>query len=807
MTLTNRQPMLDNVRRFWIDGVLENSLHGAVLMQLGLQAQPEQVKHPWDVKIRHEGTDRSLPDGTRILDVFDYSGGSLLILGDPGSGKTTLLLELTRDLLKRAELQADYCIPVVFNLSSWAKDRPDIDAWMVDELNIKYQVARGVAEKWVKATALLPLLDGLDEVSETVRDACVTAINDYHRLHPDVPLVVCSRTHDYDILTTQLDFHTAVMIDPLSATQVDAYLASFGQELDGLRQQMASDGRLRALAETPLTLSIMTLAYQGIDPATLPEDVSMDVQRHHLFDTYIEKMFERHRKSQDQPPEETLRYLSWLAGRMVERRQTLFHIENLQWDWLETRLQHSVYKLFSRLSYGAGIGAIAGGLAAIVMMVMISVLLNEELRIYQSGMSAWISGIYAILIYALFGSLVGILCGGTVFGLTGLLAFTADRLQVKGIARSYRSRIGAVSIGIGVFSGAIGGWVMYALSHVINGGVPTLYMHHLYEIGQETRRMEGLEVAWFWMQVGMLLGLFGGIFSTLLAKWWTGSSGRKRQIVGGVYGLLTGAAFTLCVWFSMATPYTEIQYFWLPFAIFSLFTGGLGIVAGGFKDEVESAESLGWRWNWRWAKVGLAVAFVIAGLDYLSLQSSYYPPDNYLVRALTIFIPAATLCVLVGGVAAGLRKSEKVDSRTQPNQGIRHTAKSAIKITAAFSIVGIFISLIVTTVMVFTSYASNGISLASLSDWELSMLSQNLRGAIALGVASGLVVGLALGGTDTVIKHLLVRFMLWRNGDIPLNYAQELDHAASLILLRKVGGGYIFVHRYLLEHFARMTIE
>jgi hypothetical protein len=34
------------------------------------------------------------------------------------------------------------------------------------------------------------------------------------------------------------------------------------------------------------------------------------------------------------------------------------------------------------------------------------------------------------------------------------------------------------------------------------------------------------------------------------------------------------------------------------------------------------------------------------------------------------------------------------------------------------------------------------------------------------------------------------------------HYARFLDTCASAGLLRKVGGGYIFAHRYLLEYFA-----
>jgi hypothetical protein len=49
--------------------------------------------------------------------------------------------------------------------------------------------------------------------------------------------------------------------------------------------------------------------------------------------------------------------------------------------------------------------------------------------------------------------------------------------------------------------------------------------------------------------------------------------------------------------------------------------------------------------------------------------------------------------------------------------------------------------------------------------------------------------------------------MLRLNGSAPLNYVRFLDCAAGRIFLRKVGGGYIFVHRLLLEYFASLEPE
>jgi hypothetical protein len=53
------------------------------------------------------------------------------------------------------------------------------------------------------------------------------------------------------------------------------------------------------------------------------------------------------------------------------------------------------------------------------------------------------------------------------------------------------------------------------------------------------------------------------------------------------------------------------------------------------------------------------------------------------------------------------------------------------------------------------------------------------------------------------LQHWVTRSLLWCYGDMPLNYVRFLDYATSRIFLRRVGGGYSFVHRMLLDHFAK----
>ena len=107
------------------------------------------------------------------------------------------------------------------------------------------------------------LLDGLDEVAADRREKCVDAINEFRTEHGLTALTVCSRSEEYQVLKAKISLEGAIMIQPLTAKQVDAYFERFGKCLVGLKQALKKDKALQELAETPLMLSILALAYSG----------------------------------------------------------------------------------------------------------------------------------------------------------------------------------------------------------------------------------------------------------------------------------------------------------------------------------------------------------------------------------------------------------------------------------------------------------------------------------------------------------------------------------------------------------------
>ena len=384
-----RRILLNHVENFWVKGILEKSLHGVALLELGIKEDPHAVHYPW--AIRRESAPETLPAGTTMLEIFEQIGlgRSLLILGAPGAGKTTMLLELARLLIERARQDAAEPIPMVFNLSSWTEKQSLAD-WLAAELNAGYTVSKKHAPKLIEGDKLLLLLDGLDEVRPESRAKCVEAINQFRKEHGLTCVAACSRSQEYADLNARLAFDGAIEIQPLTAGQVEAYFERFGGKLAGIRQALQSDPVLQEMAETPLFLSIMTLAYQNQQATGILVSASAEEQRKHIFDTYIDRMFERPGRAQTErfSRPDVLRWLSWLASKMIEYNQSPYLLERMQPDWLPEVGKH---RLTTRWGYNQA-GTIIFGLIIGLIVGLIGRLIAGSLFGLMIGLSCGLSG-------------------------------------------------------------------------------------------------------------------------------------------------------------------------------------------------------------------------------------------------------------------------------------------------------------------------------------------------------------------------------------------------------------------------------
>lgn len=326
----HKQAMLNKVEAIWVKGILRQSLVQEIFIELGLENAADAVARPFHVRLYSK---RPVPHNTPILDLFQECGEAILILGSPGSGKTTLLLELARELIVRSRKLIEYPIPIVLPLTTWADGRLKIEDWMVRELQQRYDVPEKIAKYWVEKEMVLPLLDGLDEVELAVRDECVEAINMFRQRHGFLPIVVCSRIHDYERLTFRLKLHTAVAIQPLGLEQMDNYLSRLGPAVEGIRNAIRLDNNFRELVQTPLMINLAILAYKDQTDVLTNASSAVDFSEH-LLSAYIDSAMQRRRNSARFSNDEIWSRIIWLAFHMRKHSQTVFFVEDLSSSWL-----------------------------------------------------------------------------------------------------------------------------------------------------------------------------------------------------------------------------------------------------------------------------------------------------------------------------------------------------------------------------------------------------------------------------------------------------------------------------------------
>jgi hypothetical protein len=154
------------------------------------------------------------------------------------------------------------------------------------------------------------------------------------------------------------------------------------------------------------------------------------------------------------------------------------------------------------------------------------------------------------------------------------------------------------------------------------------------------------------------------------------------------------------------------------------------------------------------------------------------------------------LGVLSGGLSYGI-----LEGKTRINQGIVLSARNSVLAGVAMGV------LLGTFVFLFLFFLVDILKLAPPPEIIVQSTEQLVVASVQVSLLvmlfGGLIAFLRFGGMD-VLQHAALRLVLWRSGDAPLDYPRFLDHAAKLIFLQKVGGGYIFMHRLLLEHFASL---
>jgi hypothetical protein len=528
---------------------------------------------------------------------------------------------------------------------------------------------------------------------------CVAAINAFIEQFKPSGLVVCCRLLEYRWLPKRLKLNGAICLEPLTFEEVNKYLAAGGSKLVALREAVDTDPLLQELAQTPLMLSIMSLACQGTDGNELARQKgdSPEERRKQIFGLYVEQMFQRKQTaSLGFPKEKIIGWLSWLARKMSEHSQSVFLVEGLQPNWLGTRTQRVAYGTIAALSLGS-----------LFMLGCVPAL----------GLGCVLPG-----------------------GLTDIFQLICG--PVCGLA---------ISVGV-----VLGCWSDSPVRNgVMSGSI-----------------------------CGLIAGLIGGLIYALCGG---------RLIVGN----------------ELANVPTHVLVFGLIWApIFGLIAGAIGGLGNGPLNHITLVESISWKWNqfWKGTIPGLIVG-LICGLIFVlilgvlifllilaisKLVSGMEMIFTWLIFALRFGLIVGLIGGVVSGLAGGITDRVMLD-KASPNLGIKLSLKNSFAAFLVTWLIGLALALILTGWLI-------AVPFVKLDYTPSEELFYKLLAALTVGLS----VGLNRGGS-AVIKHYALRLTLWLNGYTPFKFVKFLDHCARLILLKKVGGGYIFIHRMLLEYFAELS--
>ncbi|MEM7578421.1 MAG: NACHT domain-containing protein [Cyanobacteria bacterium P01_A01_bin.80] len=517
-----------------VESRINSSLHNRVYIVLDKEQNPSQVESPWQIEVKVGSQPKVTLQNTEIITVFDRKeiAGRLLILGQPGTGKTTMLLKLAEKLIKRANDNPEHPVPVLFSLSAWKNDNQSIKDWLVEQLKEKYGVRKDIGKQWVENQEIIPLLDGLDEIAAERQEGCVRKINDF--LKPENwtnPVVVCSRTKEYQYYETLLQLNTSLELCLFTPQQVYQYLQNTGnlQFWDSIFCE-----ELSQFARRPFVLNIIVLSAQEISVETWKQFKTSDERRFYLFDAYVRRMLKRPYKGKQIQQDKIQWWLGWLAQRLIEEQSTEFLIEKIQPYWLKNKLQIVVYNIIvwgiiSGLIYGTTYGLITE--------------LNEQITVIIIGLI--LGGICGIS-YGLINGLIGEFIENKIEKIIVLIASQQrfSKVVIKWVILGLIIGV-IVALIIGLYYGLIRG-LLYLVLALMNGLINGLIFGL---IGDKVQTIESLKFnqkkSFYRLFDGLIIGLIyvlisAPLYELLIHSQINWSMNGVLIIIFGSYGLIFG---------------------------------------------------------------------------------------------------------------------------------------------------------------------------------------------------------------------------------------------------------------------------
>jgi hypothetical protein len=241
-------------------------------------------------------------DSTQLVEIFmGLPDRQMVILGEPGAGKSVQATLLAHGLLRRRDPNGP--VPVLFQMSSWRPHTVPLKRWMEMRLLEDHPLLdheRKMARRLVEGRRIIPILDGLDEITAEDFKDLINKIE--HVFGKSSPFVLTCRTAQYEDAAAQSSHRLSraiiFAIEPVRTDDAIGYLegsvrdrADWRPVLEHLRAERG--GTLAGALATPLMLFLARAAYDvpRSDPSTLLSFAKQVHIEKHLLEAYVPAVY------------------------------------------------------------------------------------------------------------------------------------------------------------------------------------------------------------------------------------------------------------------------------------------------------------------------------------------------------------------------------------------------------------------------------------------------------------------------------------------------------------------------------------
>ncbi|MEU4446921.1 NACHT domain-containing protein [Actinosynnema sp. NPDC050801] len=393
------------VRKQWRDEITRHALNDPYPLSIKWEPAPVDLVADWTDVARlaargsgwrrgdhswADSADHLAENGQNLVEVWrKVPTGRLVVLGEPGAGKTMLLARFVIDLLDPAARVPGDPVPILVSIASWNPDERSLRAWLGERLAVDHpalrrerNIGRSLVESLFDNGLIIMILDGLDEIPESLRGRALARLN--QELDHGQPLILSSRTDAYRAATRPLDGvevtltgAPGIRLLPVDVSEFVAYLRSSSggpnrkRRWDGVASSVADGGVLAEVLATPLMAMLARTIYNTssghhtADGVAHPDELLRLRDRtaieQHLFDGFIAASYRLHPNRRLRwHPDDAAKWLGYLAYHLERDQRGSTDLAWWRLHLLKTPMMPSKWFIIATcgaLAAGSGIAA------------------------------------------------------------------------------------------------------------------------------------------------------------------------------------------------------------------------------------------------------------------------------------------------------------------------------------------------------------------------------------------------------------------------------------------------------------------